>query len=139
MKYGEFTFNWKIAIKLYRSTFFIIIHLIFVGINSYGWSTSGVNHVLIFEIDPRNHLTYQQILEVGSFLGVFWFLNLLTFLLSSYYGIDYFFYPFVFVIFLVTYLINPIPKFQVSSRSWLLKVLVTYFNFKAKEGKIVII
>lgn len=25
----------------------------------YGWAAAGVNHVLIFEIDPRNHLTYQ--------------------------------------------------------------------------------
>lgn len=28
----------------------------------YGWAYSGVNHVLIFEVDPRNHLTYQVIL-----------------------------------------------------------------------------
>lgn len=27
--------------------------------NMYGWAAAGVNHVLIFEIDPRNHLTYQ--------------------------------------------------------------------------------
>lgn len=25
----------------------------------YGWASAGVNHVLIFEVDPRNHLTYQ--------------------------------------------------------------------------------
>ena len=62
---GEFTFNWKIAIKLYRSSLFIIVHIFFIGINSYGWSRSGVNHVLIFEIDPRNHLGYQQLLEVN--------------------------------------------------------------------------
>lgn len=60
----EFPFDWKVAIKLYRSTFLIILQVVFIGLNSYGWSRSGVNHVLIFEIDPRNHLTYQQLLEV---------------------------------------------------------------------------
>lgn len=62
---GELSFDWKIAIRLYRSPLFIIIHIFFIGLNSYGWSRSGVNHVLIFEIDPRNHLTYQQLLEVN--------------------------------------------------------------------------
>lgn len=28
----------------------------------YGWAAAGVNHVLIFEVDPRNHLTYQMVL-----------------------------------------------------------------------------
>jgi hypothetical protein len=66
---GELSFNWKVAMKLYRSTFFIIMHIFCIGINSYGWSRSGVNHVLIFEIDPRNHLTYQQYLEVSSLIA----------------------------------------------------------------------
>ncbi len=60
----EFGFDWKVAIKLFRSPLFIIVHIFFIGLNSYGWSRSGVNHVLIFEIDPRNHLSYQQLLEV---------------------------------------------------------------------------
>lgn len=34
-----------------------------MGINVYGWRSSGVNHVLIFELDPRNHLSEQ----VGNF------------------------------------------------------------------------
>ncbi len=110
--------------RLYRSSFFIIIHIFFIGINSYGWSRSGVNHVLIFEIDPRNHLSYQELLEVGTFLGIFWFLSVMSFVVSAFYGFEYYVHPLAFVIFLSIYLINPIPKFQYSSRTWLLKVLV---------------
>ena len=36
-----------------------------VAINTCGWRAAGVNHVLIFELNPRTHLTYQQVLEVG--------------------------------------------------------------------------
>ena len=123
-KHGEFSFNWKVAVRLYRSTFFIIVHIFFIGINSYGWSRSGVNHVLIFEIDPRNHLTYQEFLETGTFLGTFWFLSVMSFVVSSYFNLDYFIHPLTLVAFLIIYLINPLRKFQFSSRSWLLKVLV---------------
>ncbi|CAF0819680.1 unnamed protein product [Brachionus calyciflorus] len=121
--FHELSFNWKIAIKLYRSPLFIIMHIFFIGINSYGWSRSGVNHVLIFEIDPRNHLTYQQLLEMGSFLGTFWFVSLIMFIISAYYNLDYYIFPLALVVFLTVFLINPIPRFQFSSRAWVMNTL----------------
>ncbi|CAF3520197.1 unnamed protein product [Rotaria sp. Silwood1] len=41
-------------------TFRVEVFVVPVAINVYGWSSFGVNHVLIFEIDPQNHLTYEQ-------------------------------------------------------------------------------
>lgn len=35
-----------------------------VGINTYGWRQAGVNHVLIFELNPRNNLSHQHLFEV---------------------------------------------------------------------------
>lgn len=34
------------------------------GINTYGWRQAGVNHVLIFELNPRNNLSHQHLFEV---------------------------------------------------------------------------
>ena len=48
--------NLVTAIKLYRPGFSIWLFLLFIGVNIWGWRTAGVNHVLIFEIDPREHL-----------------------------------------------------------------------------------
>ncbi|CAF1138714.1 unnamed protein product [Rotaria sp. Silwood1] len=114
---------WRQALFLYRSTFLIVLHIILVGINVYGWSSSGVNHVLIFEIDPRNHLTYQQFLEIGTFLFVLWFLSFAGFILSSYFD----FYPFVqplgFVTMILLFLFNPTPTLYHHARFWFLKVL----------------
>jgi len=67
---------WRQALFLYRSTSLVVLHIVLVGINVYGLSSSGVNHVLIFEIDPRNHLTYQQFFEIGTFLFVLWDLTI---------------------------------------------------------------
>ncbi len=137
-------FNWKIAIKLYRGILLIVTHVFFIGLNTYGWSSSGVNHVLIFEIDPRNHLVYQELLEVsilclienfkfnnfnfdfkiGTFLGVLWMINIIAYTISAYLSIEYSFYPIIFVLFLLIYLINPIRIMKQSARFWLIKILV---------------
>ncbi|KAK2159064.1 hypothetical protein LSH36_159g04020 [Paralvinella palmiformis] len=55
--------EWEPALRIYRGLFLIILCMSLLGINIYGWRTSGVNHVLIFELDPRDHLTHQQLLE----------------------------------------------------------------------------
>jgi hypothetical protein len=119
--------NWRAALHLYRSSFFLILHIIFFGINVYGWSTSGVNHVLIFEMDPRNHLTYQKYLEIGTFLMVMWFISFNGFLFSSYFDAHPFIQPFIFVIFLILFLINPFPIFYRKSRFWFLRKLFRVF------------
>ena len=56
--------EWEPALRMYRGMFLVIMMICLLGINTYGWRSSGVNHVLIFEIDPRRHLTHQQLLEV---------------------------------------------------------------------------
>jgi hypothetical protein len=114
---------WRQALFLYRSTFLIVLHIILVGINVYGWSSSGVNHILIFEIDPRNHLTYQQFLEIGTFLFVLWFLSFTGFILSSYYDFHPFIQPLGFVILILIFLFNPTPTLYHHARFWFLKVL----------------
>ncbi|KAG1675108.1 Xenotropic and polytropic retrovirus receptor 1 [Nymphon striatum] len=55
--------DWRIVFRLYRGTFLIILDVFLLGINVYGWRSSGVNHVLIFELDPRNHLSEQHLME----------------------------------------------------------------------------
>ncbi|CAF2688139.1 unnamed protein product [Rotaria sp. Silwood2] len=114
---------WRQALFLYRSTFLIVLHIILVGINVYGWSSSGVNHVLIFEIDPRNHLTYQQFLEIGTFLFVLWFLSFAGFILSSYFDFYPFIQPLGFVTMILLFLFNPTPTLYHHARFWFLKVL----------------
>jgi hypothetical protein len=114
---------WRQALFLYRSTFLVVLHIILVGINVYGWSSSGVNHILIFEIDPRNHLTYQQFLEIGTFLFVLWFLSFTGFILSSYYDFHPFIQPLGFVILILLFLFNPTHTLYHHARFWFLKTL----------------
>ncbi|CAF3563282.1 unnamed protein product [Rotaria sordida] len=114
---------WRQALFLYRSTFLVVLHIALVGINVYGWSSSGVNHVLIFEIDPRNHLTYQQFLEIGTFLFVIWFLSFTGFILSSYYDFHPFIQPLIFLTLILLFLFNPTPTLYHHARFWFLKTL----------------
>lgn len=57
---GEF----DIAIRIYRGIFLFVLVTFLLAVNTWGWRKAGVNHVLIFELDPRDHLSYQQLLEV---------------------------------------------------------------------------
>lgn len=60
----------KIAFRLYRAPLLIIMFVFLIGINIYGWRSAGCNHVLIFELDPRNHLSEQHLMELASIFGV---------------------------------------------------------------------
>ncbi|CAF1385997.1 unnamed protein product [Adineta steineri] len=119
--------DWRAGLHLYRSSFLIIFHMILFGINVYGWSINGVNHILIFEIDPRNHLTYEQILEISTFLMVLWLISLNLFFLLFYYNIYPFIQPLCLTILLILILINPFKIFYKNSRYWFLKKLFRVF------------
>jgi hypothetical protein len=119
---------WREALHLYRSTFLIILQIILGGINVYGWSSAGVNHILIFGIDPRYHLTYQQLLEIGTCLCVFWLISFITFILTSYVDFYPFIHPLIFVMLMILFVINPAPIFHRPARYWLLKIVGRIFS-----------
>lgn len=56
--------NWTVLCRIYRGPLLMIEFLFLMGINVYGWRSSGVNHVLIFELDPRNHLSEQVLQQI---------------------------------------------------------------------------
>lgn len=57
--------RWQPAFRMYRGLFLVFLLLGLLGINVRGWNEGGVNHVLIFELDPRHHLQYVDILLVS--------------------------------------------------------------------------
>ncbi|KAK7448389.1 hypothetical protein BaRGS_00040117, partial [Batillaria attramentaria] len=77
--------DWQPALRMYRGMFLVIFDLFLLGVNTYGWRSSGVNHVLIFEIDPRNHLSHTELMELASFLAVLWAGSVLSYLYIFYY------------------------------------------------------
>lgn len=117
----------KIAFRLYRNTFLIILFLFLIGINVYGWRTSGVNHVLIFELDPRDHLSDQHLIEIAAILSVFWSLSVITFFYSDYLRIPPYFNPLVLIITMIIFLFNPTPTFCHDARFWFLRVMVNRY------------
>ena len=58
--------RWQPAVRMYRGMFLVIFMIGLLGINIHGWGNAGVNHVLIFELDPRHHLTFVDLLMVSS-------------------------------------------------------------------------
>ena len=85
--------------------------------------TSGVNHVLIFELDPRNHLSEQHLMELAAILGVIWTLSVLTFLYSDHLSIPAYANPLALVLIMIVFMLNPTKTFRHEARFWMLRVL----------------
>ncbi|CAG9857528.1 unnamed protein product [Phyllotreta striolata] len=114
--------NMKIAFRLYRGPLLIIEILFLIGVNIYGWRSSGVNHVLIFELDPRNHLSEQHLMELAAIFGVVWALSLLNFLYSSSLSIPPYVNPLALTLIMVAFLVNPFKVFRHDARFWFLRI-----------------
>lgn len=119
--------NLKITFRLYRGPLLIIEFIFLIGVNIYGWRSSGVNHVLIFELDPRNHLSEQHLMELSAIFGVIWTLSMLSFLYSASLSIPAFINPLTLTIVMVAFLLNPLHVFHHDARFWLLRITVSYF------------
>ena len=74
-----FDHAWLPALRMYRGMFLVVLFIFLLGINTYGWRAAGVNHVLIFELDPRDHLSFQQYLEVMNCTIIKYELNIIAY------------------------------------------------------------
>lgn len=114
--------NLKVAFRLYRGPLLIIEFLFLIGVNVYGWRSSGVNHVLIFELDPRNHLSEQHLMEMAAIFGVIWTLSLLSFLYSPSLSIPPYLNPLALSLLMIIFVLNPFKVFRHEARFWFLKI-----------------
>ncbi|XP_012871164.1 PREDICTED: xenotropic and polytropic retrovirus receptor 1 [Dipodomys ordii] len=115
-------------IRIYRGGFLLIEFLFLLGINTYGWRQAGVNHVLIFELNPRSNLSHQHLFEIAGFLGILWCLSLLACFFAPISVIPTYVYPLALYGFMIFFLINPTKTFYYKSRFWLLKLLFRVFT-----------
>merc|ERR550519_956369 len=119
--------DWRVVVRLYRGPFLVILFLFLMGINVYGWRSSGVNHVLIFELDPRNHLSEQHIMELAAVFGVIWTLSVLTFLYNEQLSIPAYANPLALAVIMTAFMLNPTKTFRHEARFWTLRVLSRIF------------
>lgn len=75
--------KWLDVVRLYRGLFLLIAFTFLAGINVNGWAKAGVNHVLIFELDPRTHLSHHNMLEIAGVLANLWCITFLGLIFSD--------------------------------------------------------
>ncbi|XP_011207355.2 xenotropic and polytropic retrovirus receptor 1 [Bactrocera dorsalis] len=115
--------DWRVGLRMFRGPFLIIEFLFLWGVNVYGWRSSGVNHVLIFELDPRNHLSEQNIMEVASVFGVIWAICVLCYIYCDPLGIPQYSAPIFLYTLMLAFLLNPTKTFHHEARYWAVRVL----------------
>lgn len=121
-----------VAVRLFRGPFLLFAMTFLCGVNMYGWANAGVNHVLIFEVDPRNHLTYQDLMQIAAFMMVLWSCAALAYLYAHLLSIPPFLPPLVLMIVCCCIMFNPFKKpekvFHRNSRFWLVKHCLNCFS-----------
>lgn len=121
----ENAYDWRIVFRLYRSPLLLVIFLFQSGISIMIWKHYKINHVLIFELDPRNNLSYHHFFEFGALLGIIWSLSVLVFLFSNRLEVPPLICPLVVVLLITFYLFNPTATCHHQARFWLLRKLVS--------------
>ncbi|KAM3724651.1 Xenotropic and polytropic retrovirus receptor [Dirofilaria immitis] len=121
-----------VAVRLFRGPLLLFVAIWLCGLNMWGWAEAGVNHVLIFEVDPRNHLTYQSVMQIASFMCLLWSLCVLGYLYCHLIHLPRFLFPLLLMIICIIYLFNPLKKpysiSQRNSRFWILKHCFNCFS-----------
>ncbi|XP_054730229.1 xenotropic and polytropic retrovirus receptor 1-like [Anastrepha obliqua] len=111
------------CVLLFRGPFTMIFFLGLLSLNFYIWRRVGINHVLIFELNPRNYLAAVQILEISVIFGCILSLLTLSFLHFNYLRMPPYVFPLAMPLIMFVFLINPIRIFHYQSRMWLLRHL----------------
>ncbi|EDW30512.1 GL26825 [Drosophila persimilis] len=110
--------------SLYRGPFTWVIFNFFMAANVTGWQRFGVNHVLIFEIDPRSHLQPATFLEIACTFGILWTLSMLGFLYHGQFHVaDPFVFPLALILIMLLLLVVPLPIMNWPARWWTIKLL----------------
>ncbi|CAF5111704.1 unnamed protein product, partial [Rotaria sp. Silwood1] len=81
-----------------------------------GWSSYGINHVLIFELDPRSHITHEEILEGASLSSLIWIISLIIFVLCEYHRLESHWQSMIFIFLIIFLLFNPLNIMHRSAR-----------------------
>ncbi|XP_065829872.1 solute carrier family 53 member 1-like [Oscarella lobularis] len=112
------------AVKMFRGSLYVALIITLIGVNTLGWRMRGVNHVLIFEVNPRDHLTAYQLMGIGTFMFVTWLTCLIGFFVTCqcWSGKFAFLWPIAVWVIYLLYALNPIKILQYSSRKWFLKI-----------------
>ncbi|KAH8415428.1 hypothetical protein KR222_011598 [Zaprionus bogoriensis] len=118
------TANIEAFMRLYRGPFTWVIFNFYMAANVAGWQRAGVNHVLIFEIDPRSHLQPATFLEIASTFGMLGTLSMLGFLFHDLMHVrDPFVFPLALTLIMITLLINPLPIMNWPARWWTIRLV----------------
>ena len=129
-EYDDFNQMAWTVFRIYRPAFYLVFYSFFIACNIAAFRMTGVNYVLIFELDSRHHLKIENLFIMSL---------ICTIVLAVCFYVEVFLIPKTAILPLmmygsfVFYLINPLPILQFESRYWLLKKIGRAFSFGLME------
>ncbi|XP_030555499.1 xenotropic and polytropic retrovirus receptor 1 homolog [Drosophila novamexicana] len=120
--------------RLYRGPFSLMLYSFCLVGNVYVWQSVGINHVLIFELNPRNQTVPVKLLSTASFYSYICTLSMLMFIHYKEFGVkDSLYFPLIGLLLPLVLLVNPIPILNYPARIWILncfgRILAAPFRY----------
>lgn len=117
---------WGVMLYLYGVLFLPMLFALLVGLNLAAWASARINYVFIFELDVLSRIDYRKYFEIPAFLlstliCSFW----LTFyqIGAPHAPFDGKWWPFIWFMFAIVVIANPLPIMHRSSRYWFIRNL----------------
>ncbi|KAG8222653.1 hypothetical protein J437_LFUL003775 [Ladona fulva] len=123
--------DWHIVLRIFRGPLVLIELVFFAGLNIHIWQKARINHIRIFDLDPKDHLNKYDVYEIAALLAIVWTSSVLGFLYSSLLKIPPYAFPLAMVVVVLIILLNPLPFFWYKARVGMLKIM----NVKQHNGK----
>jgi len=107
--------------RLYRGPVASGLTSFLFALNVYVWQIKGVNHVLIFNIDLRNHIQATSFLEVASTMSFISTMSMIFFIHHKEFEVNTpYYFPMMCLLLPLLLLINPIRIMNRPARIWIL-------------------
>ncbi|KAL7739523.1 hypothetical protein ACLKA6_012667 [Drosophila palustris] len=117
-----------VFVRLYRGPIASGLASFLFALNVYVWQSKGINHVLIFNIDLRNHMQATSFLEFASTMSFISTMSMILFIHHKEFEVnDPHYFPMICIVLPLLLLINPIRIMNRPARMWILRVIGRIF------------
>ncbi|XP_023160648.2 xenotropic and polytropic retrovirus receptor 1 homolog isoform X2 [Drosophila hydei] len=108
--------------RMFRGSFSLMLYGFSLVGNVYVWQSVGINHVLIFDLNPRHQTVSIKLLSTASFFGYACVLAMLLFIHHKEFGVkDPLYFPLIGLVLPLVILLNPVHVMNFPARMGILK------------------
>eukprot|EP00004_Rigifila_ramosa_P024271 TRINITY_DN6982_c0_g1_i4.p1 TRINITY_DN6982_c0_g1~~TRINITY_DN6982_c0_g1_i4.p1 ORF type:complete len:776 (-),score=185.63 TRINITY_DN6982_c0_g1_i4:8-2335(-) len=120
--------EWQSIFRMYRGFMIPIVFFFLLGLDVFVWLKYKINYILIFEMDPRDHLAIQEFLSISGLLSLLWISSVLAYSFApNIHFIPRYYNPVALFFCFLVIILMPFDIFYRTSRTWAFRTMMRVF------------